>query len=285
MTRLPGVPLSEIIRDPEYYSAPGCLEDMAAGIGELLGRSCVSKTTKAMDGGKDEAEVEGEVGDGIARLTFAKIEEQLTMAVGSTDPKIIPYREVYQGLLEEVRTFSRSSDEAQVWMEVSNDDVSPTNIIVQTDTTLPDSDGVVTSRQGVKVSGLVDWQDVLLQPLGYSTKALFWLIGWGIGDKYALHPNAREIERSFWRGYVGGLRGEKKGVLLEACLRVDPWLGARLYNDWRCSSKKQSRNTCARLLGLCWDYSNDGVGAWYVERPPESWNVDDVDALWHGEDG
>ncbi|EIM84915.1 uncharacterized protein STEHIDRAFT_112439 [Stereum hirsutum FP-91666 SS1] len=205
MTRLPGVSLSEIIRDPGY--APGCIPDVAVGIGELLGRSRIART-------KEDEGV-------IATVGFAQMEEQLMMAVNSTNPKIMPYEEVYQGLLEEVRVFwseSESESESEsdevrgraVWMEVSNDDVSPTNIIVQVQTN-PDTGDKITPNENqnqnhkVTVSGLVDWQFVLLKPLGYSAHALFWLIGWGIGYKYVLHPNAREIERAFWRGYVRGL--------------------------------------------------------------------------------
>lgn len=211
MTRLPGVSLSEIIRDPVY--APGCLPDVAVGIGELLGRSRITRTRTRSKESEDQEGV-------IATMGFAQMEEQLTMAVNSTDPKITPYKEVYQGLLEEVRAFWRESESesdevrGRVWMEVSNDDVSPTNIIVQVQTNTgqditPDANQnqkrQQEQRQTVKISGLVDWQFVLLKPLGYSAHALFWLIGWGIGDKYVLHPNAREIERAFWRGYVRGL--------------------------------------------------------------------------------
>jgi hypothetical protein len=87
---------------------------------------------------------------------FEVVQKHLLSAAESDDLLVTDCCSHYCELLEVVR--SGALDDLSV--AISNDDVSPTNIIVDR--------GAVS---------LVDWEYVVHYPLGYETRAVFWLMG------------------------------------------------------------------------------------------------------------
>jgi hypothetical protein len=97
---------------------------------------------------------------------------------------------------------------------ISNDDVSPSNIIVDRDTV-----------------GLVDWEYVAHYPLGYETRAVFWLMGRGFNESYGLYENAPRVEDTFWKIFGTQLPDavRKQSAAIQSAMQVGAALSTCVF--------------------------------------------------------
>jgi len=161
MTRLPGDSFSEIAKTPDFIHL---LPFIAASVGHLLGKCYIPGSRS---------------GDNHAWLELAQ--EHIRSAVDSNEPSVVVHQTHYRQLLDVLR--SGTLDDLP--LAISNNDVSPTNIII---------------HKGVS-AGLVDWEDVYQWPLGWETRAVFWLMGTGRDEDYISHGNASHIADAFWKAF------------------------------------------------------------------------------------
>jgi len=146
-------------------------------------------------------------------MWFEGVQKHLLSAAESTDPLVIVNCSHYCRLLEVVH--SGALDDLPV--TISNDDVSPINIIVDSD-----------------VVGLVDWEYVVHYPLGYETRVVFWLMGRGLDECYELHENAPQVEDAFWKGFVAQLPGtvHKQSATIQSVMQVGATLSTCVFGKY-----------------------------------------------------
>jgi hypothetical protein len=193
MTRLPGDSFSMLMDTPEFIHL---LPSIAENMGHLLGM-CFIPCSRAGDD----------------RTWFEVVQKHLLFAAESNDPLVVVNRSHYRRLLEVVR--SGALDDLPV--AISNDDVSPTNIIVD--------------RHAV---GLVDWEYVVHYPLGYETRAVFWLMGRGLDEYYELYENAPQVEDAFWKGFGAQLPDtvRKQSVAIQSAMQVGAALSTCVFGKY-----------------------------------------------------
>ncbi|KAF9512530.1 hypothetical protein BS47DRAFT_1394127 [Hydnum rufescens UP504] len=129
-------------------------------------------------------------------------------AVDSDDQLVAIHRAHYRQLLDVL--LSGTLDDLP--LAISNDDVSPTNIIV---------------NRGVS-AGLVDWEYISHWPLGWDTPAIFWLMGDGRDDHYVLHDTAVQIAEAFWKAFGAQLPSaiRAQSTAIESAMRFGAALSA-----------------------------------------------------------
>jgi len=162
LTRVPGCSFNQFLKTPDFIPL---LPSVAAGVGRLLGMSYVPGSRAGDD-----------------KAWSGLFEHHLQAAVDSVDPLVAANRIHYATLLSDLRAGALDD----LPLSISNDDISPTNLIV--------------SLQGT-VTGLVDWEDVCEWPIGYENKAIFWLMGTGWEEGYTRYDNANLIAECFWTAF------------------------------------------------------------------------------------
>ncbi|KIM81967.1 hypothetical protein PILCRDRAFT_820851 [Piloderma croceum F 1598] len=106
-------------------------------------------------------------------------------------------------------------------LAITNDDISPTNIIV--------NNGILT--------GLVDWEYIEEWPLGWELKAIFWMVGKGMGEgeDYALHDNTLQIEDAFWKEFGAQLPVpvRQQRLAIQSAMQIGAAASTCLYGKYR----------------------------------------------------
>jgi Phosphotransferase enzyme family len=163
MTRIPGNSFSSFLRTPDFVHF---LPSIAAGMGHLLGK-CYIPGSRTIDN----------------QAWFEMAQEQMQAAADSDDPLLVVNQTHYRKMLDILRSGALND----LPLAITNDDISPTNIIV--------NNGILT--------GLVDWEHIEERPLGWELRAVFWMMGKGMGggENYALHNNSLQIQDAFWKEF------------------------------------------------------------------------------------
>jgi hypothetical protein len=195
LTRMPGSTFNEFIMNPN--SIP-LLPSVAAGLGRLLGMSCIPGSRA-----------------GDNKFWTDLVEQHLQAAVDSLDPLVIVNQSHYATLLADLRAGVLDD----LPLAISNDDISPTNLMV--------------SSQG-RVTGLVDWEYVCRLPVGYETRAVFWLMGTGTDEGYVLHDNASLIAESFWTAFSASLPDDipKQRVAIQFAMKIGAALSTSIAGTY-----------------------------------------------------
>jgi hypothetical protein len=194
MARVPGSSFNELLNTPKFIHL---LPSIALGFGCLLGKCYIPGSR---------------TGDNQAWFEVAQ--KHIQAAVDSDDPLVLVNRTHYRKLLDILH--GGTLDDLP--LAISNDDISPTNIIVD--------EGVLT--------GLVDWEYSYQWPLGWETRAVFWLMGMGTGEHYVLHDNALEIADAFWKGFGAHLPDivRKQSTAIQSAMQIGAALSTSLHGRY-----------------------------------------------------
>lgn len=173
MSQIPGTDLSSYFR--ANYGTDH-IPSIAGSLGTILANAIVPEATvdqmMARHGGEQ-----------MQGLSF--LEKTLEVAYQAQKRQNSDLAPILESLLSRLH----SSPELQhLPLTISNGDISPTNILIQDNT----------------ISGIVDWEDITLMPLGFDTEAIFWLIGI-INVQKETPLNTADIEQSFWSSFSSSL--------------------------------------------------------------------------------
>lgn len=197
LSHIPGIPLG---RFGNLSSNIAFMPTVGESVGRLLASCCLTDSTV-----KDDPSV------------IALVMEQLRNCAQVEDPLFLPHVPTFNSLLEEV-TRGGLDD---LPFAMTNNDINNTNILIG-------ANGSVT--------GLVDWEDLSVRPLGHYLYAMHMVCGAGFGDHYTLRENHAEIEHHFWTGFMSivpdRVRQPSMRPALQLAMRVGVaimWTGSAMH--------------------------------------------------------